>query len=350
LLKLAGVYLLYVTAGIGFVMVRLYVNPHMTGLGVLIAIIAVSLWFCMRRAARSPHCHHFAGCLLPLGQQRERLSSQGIDIRGDIMTVPVRRLRAAPAVSDDELEDGFAPQEFYSGERICPEPERLGGGVLRGLMVIAVALGGGWALIGYQDAWRGWLASELSAFSSAIDQRAPAPVAAASATALPPPLPPPAPVAEPVTPPQAVAVDPPAQAEAQSDVTTASIEPQAEAAAAPQPLPPPIVDPADPYQKRALAVGLHPKLSRVLLTKLSPADYRNAQTAIETAVAKTPDTGTFVWPRQRTPELALFEVHFVPGAAPHCRRYVVIVTKDRWSTTALPMEKCGTSLKSAKGK
>jgi hypothetical protein len=170
----------------------------------------------------------------------------------------------------------------------------------------------------------------------------------AAATAVPPPLPPPAPVAEPVMPPQAVAADPPAPG-AQSDVTTASIEPQAEAAA-PQPLPPPIVDPADPYQKRAVAVGLHPKLSRVLLTKLSAADYRNAQTAIETAVAKTPDTGTFVWPRQRTPELALFEVHFVPGAAPHCRRYVVIVTKDRWSTTALPMEKCGVNRTAGKGK
>jgi len=67
-------------------------------------------------------------------------------------------------------------------------------------------------------------------------------------------------------------------------------------------------------------------------------------------VAKTPDTATFVWPRQRTPELALFQVHFVPGAAPHCRRYVVTVTKDRWSTTAAPMEKCGSNVASGKGK
>ena len=269
------------------------------------------------------------------------------------MTVPVRRAHAVPAESDDDLENAFAPREFYSGERICPEPERMGGSVLRGLLVIAIALGGGWALISYQAAWRGWLAAELATVSSAIDQHAPAPVAATATAAVAPPLPPPAPVAESVMPPQAVAADPPhpepqPAAEAQSDVTTASIEPAA--APAPEPLPPPVVDPADPYQKRAAAVGLHPKLSRVLLTKLSPTDYRNAQTAIETAVAKTPDTGTFVWPRQRTPELALFEVHFVPGAAPHCRRYVVIVTKDRWSTTALPMEKCGTALKTAKGK
>ena len=42
------------------------------------------------------------------------------------------------------------------------------------------------------------------------------------------------------------------------------------------PLPPPTPDPADPYQMRASAVGLHPDLSRVLLTRLSPTDYRNA--------------------------------------------------------------------------
>jgi hypothetical protein len=108
-------------------------------------------------------------------------------------------------------------------------------------------------------------------------------------------------------------------------------------------LSPPTVDPADPYQKRAAAVGLHPDLSRVLLKRLSPTDYRNAGIAIQTAVAKTPDDAVFVWPRQRKPELALFQVHFVRGGAPDCRRYVVTVTKDGWSTTAPPMEKCGTS-------
>src|SRR5436853_484812 len=116
---------------------------------------------------------------------------------------------------------------------------------------------------------------------------------------------------------------------------TASDEPPAE------PLPPPTVDPADPDQMRAVAVGLHPDLSRVLLTRLSPTDYRNARIAIQTAVAETPDSAVFVWPRQRTPELALFQVRFVPGAASSCRRYVVTITKDGWLTTAPPMEKCG---------
>ena len=63
---------------------------------------------------------------------------------------------------------------------------------------------------------------------------------------------------------------------------------------------------------------------------------------------ESPDDAVFVWPKQRKPELALFQVHFVPGAAPDCRRYVVTVTKDAWSTTALPMERCG--VKPVRGK
>lgn len=107
-----------------------------------------------------------------------------------------------------------------------------------------------------------------------------------------------------------------------------------------EPLPPPEPDPSDPYQMRAAAVGLHPGLSRVLLERLTPADYRNAEIAIKTALAKTPNGGQYVWPRQRRPDLALFKVHFVKGAAPGCRRYVVTIIKDGWSTTALPMENC----------
>jgi hypothetical protein len=88
------------------------------------------------------------------------------------------------------------------------------------------------------------------------------------------------------------------------------------------PLPPPSADPADPYQMRAAAVGLHPQISRALLTRLSAADYRNAGIAIERALAETPDSGAFVWPLQREPGLAIFRVHFV-------------------RTTAPPMERCG---------
>jgi hypothetical protein len=83
----------------------------------------------------------------------------------------------------------------------------------------------------------------------------------------------------------------------------------------------------------------------VLLARLSEADYRNAGIAIATAVSQTPDRGVLVWPRQRTPDQALFKVHFVAGAAPGCRRYVVSVTKDGWLTTAPPMEKCGAEVR-----
>lgn len=98
---------------------------------------------------------------------------------------------------------------------------------------------------------------------------------------------------------------------------------------------------SDPLGQRAEAVGLHPDISRAVLARLSPADFRNAGTAIETALAQTADTDALMWPRTRKPEEVLFRVHFVAGAPPDCRRYVVTLTKDGWSTTALPMERCG---------
>ncbi|MFV0367765.1 MAG: hypothetical protein ACK5KM_04845, partial [Hyphomicrobiaceae bacterium] len=107
------------------------------------------------------------------------------------------------------------------------------------------------------------------------------------------------------------------------------------------PLPPLQVDPKDPYQKRALAAGLHPDLSRVLLQRMSSTDYRNAREAVRKALNNAADDATFVWPRQRVPKQALFKVHFVAGAPSDCRRYVVTITKDGWSTTAQPMERCG---------
>lgn len=101
-------------------------------------------------------------------------------------------------------------------------------------------------------------------------------------------------------------------------------------------------EPVDPAQQRAAAAGLSPDLSLALLSRLSQTDFDNAATAVRTAVSETPDDGVLVWPRQRKPDQALFRVHFVLGAATaECRRYVVtVVTKDGWSTTAPPMERC----------
>jgi hypothetical protein len=125
-----------------------------------------------------------------------------------------------------------------------------------------------------------------------------------------------------------------------SPIVTGSLPPAA-ANGPVEPLPPPTVDRSDPYQVKAEAVGLHPGLSRVLLTRLSETDYRNAGIAIKTALAETPPDGVYLYPHERKHGLALFKVHFVQGAGSDCRRYVVTITKDGWATTAFPMEKCG---------
>jgi hypothetical protein len=223
--------------------------------------------------------------------------------------------------------------------------------VRRGLLLILIGLGGGWIALGDGAAvlaeWRarpGWAYAEglVSSWWKSLGTPA-EPVSASMATTaaaarIEPLVPPP--VLE--TPPQIII--PPAASAAVPAAPVKPEEPEAAAGAQEQPttpLPPPVAPPGDPYRKRAEAVGLHPDLSRVLLDRLSPADYRNAAHAVETALAKTPNTGVFVWPRQRRPEEALFKVHFVQGAAPGCRRYVVAITKDGWLTTALPMERCG---------
>ncbi len=129
--------------------------------------------------------------------------------------------------------------------------------------------------------------------------------------------------------------------------TTAAL-PAAEAPAAPGPDPaaeptalPKRPPSTDPYQIRAESVGLHPDLSRVLLQRLTDADYRNAAVAIRKALTETADDAAIVWPQTQSAASAVFRVSFVPGAPADCRRYVVTVAKDGWLTTALPMEKCG---------
>jgi len=272
------------------------------------------------------------------------------------MTVPARHSNAKTSANcASNFDEDFAPVELYTGERICPPPAATGGNaMLRRGIVLLIALGGGWALLGNPGTWQGWLSAKIATTSPSMDRRAPGSVESAP-SAGDPTVPPP--ITEPTTkldahdpppshvqPPASDTGDSPSAAvkSAASPPTTVAIVPAAEERPTP-PLRPPTADHADPYQMRAAAVGLHPDLSRVLLTRLSPTDYRNAGIAIQTAVAKTPDTAVFVWPRQRKPELALFQVRFVPGAAPKCRRYVVTVTKDGWSTTAPPMEKCSSS-------
>jgi hypothetical protein len=273
------------------------------------------------------------------------------------MTAPARRRTAkTSAYGDFDASEQYAHGELLPGERIGPPLARTGRKtMLRGGVVLLIVLGGVWALLNEQAIWPGWPQALVAAVSSAMDRRV-EPAASVAATTIPPakasPETKPAAIDPPPSAPLSPAPSKPAvtpEATAKSPVpplTAAALPPAATGSGDPpgSPLPPPTADPADPYQMRAAAVGLHPGLSRVLLARLSPTDYRNAGIAIQTALAETADDAVFIWPRQRKPEIALFHVRFVPGAAPDCRRYVVTVTKDGWLTTALPMEKCGSQL------
>jgi hypothetical protein len=260
--------------------------------------------------------------------------------------------RALYSNSEQSTDDGFNAEayamssNFYPGEPIGPRrAKRRLRKALNGAVMLA-ALGAGWQVM------RDPVAFEYAqSLSSTAVKAASAIFASRSAepttplVTAPPPVEPLASndvVEAPAAAALAAAAPVPEQAPAMNAVAAPeAVAGSSEADATPAPLAPPKIDPADPYQKRAVAVGLHPDLSRVLLSKLTPADYKNASIAIKTALAETPDSDKFVWPKKSKADLALFEVHFVRGSASDCRRYVVTVTKDGWLTTALPMEKCG---------
>ncbi|MGE0627457.1 MAG: hypothetical protein AB7O43_06490 [Hyphomicrobiaceae bacterium] len=257
------------------------------------------------------------------------------------MTAPARHSIATS--SDFYSLDGdvdYATWELSPGERVGP-PNRgsRGRAFLGRALLVLILLGSGWALVADEGFLAKRLLTEIQQVYASI-QATPPRLAEAP---IPEPVAP-VPTADirPISPMANATVVPAADAAASSDSTSASTPAE--------PLDGPPAPPDDPLRARAEAAGLHPGLSRVLLERLSPADYRNAEYAIRTALAKTPDDGKFVWPRQRKPELALFTVHFVAGAASKCRRYVVTVMKDRWLTTALPMEKCGIAFNLAKSK
>jgi len=282
------------------------------------------------------------------------------------MQVPARRRR--DEASDEVTAFDFAAFDAFAGletgERICAPREREGS-TLGAAVIIVLLLGVGWLATQGQSGVLADLGAKVADIAALVRADGPpgtsppsyatVPSAAAEPNAAATPM-----AAEASVPPGGTAgietaalpgdsaAASPAEPSADATVEIATVAPPAEEAA-PGPLPPPRVDPADPYQKRAAAAGLHPELSRVLLTRLSDADYRNARYAVDTAIAKSADTAEFIWPRQRRPEQALFRVHFVAGAAASCRRYVVTVVKDGWSTTAPPMERCGAQAAAGKG-
>lgn len=261
------------------------------------------------------------------------------------MAAPALRNTIYSEFSDNE--DGeFEREEFFAGDRVCPpRPRRSGLSMLFTWSLILAGIYGSWSLLKDPPAWLETLSTDAAALWSAINPKdaQPAQLETAALSA-----PPPAVVTEEPVAATEIAAAP--GAEAGTAVPNATVETSPtessdaatsdEAAAAPEPQQP-SPPRTDRYEKQAEAVGLNPDMSRATLRRLSDADFRNAGIAIKTALAKTADDAVHTWPNKPKPSIALFEVHFVPGAAENCRRYVVTVTKDRWSTTAPPMEKCG---------
>lgn len=245
-----------------------------------------------------------------------------------------------------------AADEFYPGEPISTPP-RPHSRARRAVTLLALA-GGAWGLIQTYEIWHPWSKAGLELITAEIQRRSAAanssPAEASSPRPSTEPLEPLStirdvaaiPGATPAPPgAEPVILPPPESNGSNTESHTATAEASVEKPAAAAPLPPPQIDPLDPYQKRAAAVGLHPQVSRVLLSSMSDADYRNAKLAISKALAEASDTEKFIWPRQPAAKLAVFQVHFVSGDRSDCRRYIVTVVKNGWTTTAPPMEKCG---------
>ena len=270
------------------------------------------------------------------------------------MRASAQRSNIRPFSYDDHggLDTGprFLEGELSVGERVGRPPKRRGRRLLVRILLLLIAFGGAWAVLGHPSTWpvqrwAGYLKSQATSVYAALERKA----SEASAVRQPPVAEQPKPILlerhlVPALEPAAAKPPPPLPSSAPdtkvSPIVTGSL-PAAAETQPPPPLPPPSVDRSNPYQVKAEAVGLHPGLSRVLLTRLSETDYRNAGVAIKTALAETSEGSSFLWPRERKGGLALFKVHFVQGAGPVCRRYVVTITKDGWATTAFPMEKCG---------
>lgn len=263
----------------------------------------------------------------------------------------------------DDFDQDFADSEraydpsdlscLQPGERIGVLPRSRARSLRSRIGLLLMFAAGGWGVWSTQQMWWPLVGEGIAAVTAEIERRATPTPAQETSTASAPPLPA---SIEPLTTavvqavPQAESVAPvittpmpatPSEGnQANAGVASGAGETDA-SQSAPEPLAEPVIEPGNLYQKRALAIGLHPDLSRVLLSSMSDVDYRNAGTAIRKALAQTIDDEKFTWPLKPSATLASFEVHFVKGSSLDCRRYIVTVKKNGWTTTARPMEKCG---------
>lgn len=253
------------------------------------------------------------------------------------MSVPLRSSAFESYSIYDEDDLYLSDFELDAGERIGGPVSRAND-LLAWCTSIAIIVGGAWVITHDDGAFLKRVPDAMERVANSLANLTHAPATSAP-DATPASLPPPAQPFPGAPPPAATATVPLPE-------PTAVPEPPAIKAEPMQTSDPPTEsghDTAahDSYRARAEAAGLNPDISRSLLMRFSSNDFRNVRIAIDRAVAKTPDGGVFVWPRRRKPKDALFQVKFVEGAGPDCRRYVVTVTMDNWTTTAPPMEKCG---------
>ena len=225
------------------------------------------------------------------------------------------------------------------GDRVGGPPPRRRRRVLRALVLLCLAgPAAGWLILERRDDVVA-LASLASAALQDLQQARPMPQTAPKedakrAEALPTPE-------REIAPLPVIHAEPDARSVAPAEPPTApASEAAPDTAAPPERLPAVTADPADPLQQKALLAGLHPDLSRTLLDRLTPEDFRNAAHAVNAVLTGEKAAAPFVWPRQRAPQRAQFKVRLVAGAPAECRRYVVQIAKDGWETTARPMERC----------
>lgn len=241
----------------------------------------------------------------------------------------------------DEIElalRAYAPNiQLDPGERTGGALPVKRGKLLSRSLTLLIPAGAGAAVYQAPDYWLARWTEASALASAALEQIRPAVQPQAD------PVPPPPPAREtPSAPaPQPPATPPVTEMAAEKPVMEAALPPAATPADRP-PEPSAKPEPLDPLRKRAAAAGLHPDLSRALLAELTDADFHNARTAVQTALAGTPDTQDYVWPTGKAakPGLAVFTVTFVQGAVPGCRRYVVTIAKKGWLTTAPARETC----------
>jgi hypothetical protein len=253
-----------------------------------------------------------------------------------------------PRYAVSESEADFTSRDFYAGDPVCAQPRKGLGPVPYSTLFLLLATTVACAFASDAETRQAWT-SKVERLASSLTAPDPPPPAIQNATAgaaqpatVPPPTQPwTAAAAQPL--PEVKVTNAPGDQDGADDGKASEKKSVTEAYAPPRPS-------NDPYRRKAEAIGLNPDLSRVVLARLTPADYRNAAYAIDKAIKTVPDDGEFTWPRARKAGLAEFNVHFVEGAAHDCRRYVVTITKDRWTSTALPMEKCGVKVAFREGK